>query len=412
MDCAGEFLITDDRAGSPLPFGKIRKPALRVEAGFWITLRTKVRGPLFSKDRLTGGAELVTGLLHAIAETLLASLEIRAWVVGFLVADFAVDFKHPFDVLADVGDDGAGEGVLGVGIDVHFDDTIVERFLEVVGGGAGTTVEDEVHFRACAVLVHDGFLAVLEDGWLEFHRARLVGAVNVSEGGCEDEATDRLKCFVDFNHVLRGGIEFFDREAGGIVAVLFATNAAGFDFEDDAELGTFLEEFLGDFEVFIELNNRAIEHVGLEKRALAGGDALAGSLQQRLEETFDLGRVAVIGVERDEHIVFLGEHVAGLGKHDGSEGSVFHCRAGSELAAAGGNLDNSVGFRFGKGFESTVDRGERGDVDRRISVTAFLGGIEHGGILFRSCDRHKARWVADCVPGRKSVYFWGRGTAI
>jgi hypothetical protein len=31
------------------------------------------------------------------------------------------------------------------------------------------------------------------------------------------------------------------------VAVLFAANAAGLDFEDDAELRAFLEELLGDF---------------------------------------------------------------------------------------------------------------------------------------------------------------------
>lgn len=124
---------------------------------------------LLTVDSFPSGAEFVASLFHAIAEALLTFFEVRAWIVGFLVANFAIDFQHPFDVLADVGDDGAGEGVLGIGIDVHFDDTVVESFLKILTGGAGASVENEIHFCAWAVLVSDRFLAIAEDGWLEFH---------------------------------------------------------------------------------------------------------------------------------------------------------------------------------------------------------------------------------------------------
>ena len=42
----------------------------------------------------------------------------------FLVADFAINFKDPLDVRTDVSDDRTGEGVLGIGIDIHFDDAV------------------------------------------------------------------------------------------------------------------------------------------------------------------------------------------------------------------------------------------------------------------------------------------------
>ena len=94
------------------------------------------------------------------------------------------------------------------------------------------------------------------------------------------------------------------------------------------------------------------------KRSLAGGDALAGGFEQRLEEAVDFGRVAVVGVEGDEDVVFLREEVAGFGEHDGTEGGILDGGAGGELAAAGGDLDDSVGLRFGEGTERTVDGGD------------------------------------------------------
>ena len=178
------------------------------------------------------------------------------------------------------------------------------------------------------------------------------------------------------------------------MAVFLTTDAAGFDFEDDAELGAFLEEFLGNLQVFIQRHDGAVEHVGLEQRAFACGDALAGGFQQRLEESIDLGRVAVVGVEGDQDVVFLREEVAGFGQDDGTEGGVLDGGAGGELAAAGGNLDDSVGFRFGKSAERTVDGGERGDVDGGVGVAAFLGGVQHGAVLRGSCDWHNGVLVS------------------
>jgi len=134
------------------------------------------------------------------------------------------------------------------------------------------------------VFVGDSLLAIAEDGGLELHRAGFVGTVDVAEGGGKQETAQRLEGFIDGEHVLRGGVELVGRGAGGVVAVLFATNDAGFHLEDDAQLSTFLEEFFGKFHVVGQWQFRGIQHVALEQGALALGDALARGVKQRAQE--------------------------------------------------------------------------------------------------------------------------------
>ncbi len=255
-----------------------------------------------------------------------------------------------------MGHDGAGESILGVGINIHLHHSVVERLAEFLNGRARATVENEIHLGFRAVFVRHGLLTLAKDRRLEFHRTRLVGPVDVAEGSGEEETTNRLQRLIHFHHVLRSRVKFLDRQAGRVVPVFFTANAACLNFEDDAELGAFLKQVLGGFQVFLQFHNGTIKHVGLEKRALSCGDALAGGLKERLQEAVDLGRVAVVGVESDEDVVFLRKEVAGLGQDDGSKHSIFHSRAGGELTTTSGNLDDPVGFRFGKGFESAVDR--------------------------------------------------------
>src|SRR5690625_1845817 len=65
-----------------------------------------------------GRAQLLAGLDDASGHAGLGQLAPGAGVVGLLVADVAVDLQHAVVVLEHVLDDGAGEGVLGVGVDV------------------------------------------------------------------------------------------------------------------------------------------------------------------------------------------------------------------------------------------------------------------------------------------------------
>src|SRR5262245_27261756 len=66
-----------------------------------------------------GGAEVVAGLYDTSCHAGFCGLAVGARVVLLLVADLAVDLEHAVVVLEQVVDDRAGEGVLGVGVDVH-----------------------------------------------------------------------------------------------------------------------------------------------------------------------------------------------------------------------------------------------------------------------------------------------------
>ena len=122
----------------------------------------------------------------------------------------------------------------------------------------------------------------------------------------------------------------------------------------------------------------------LSKKIAAGLDGG----QEGLEEFLDVLWMALIGVEGDQDVVFGREEVDGFCEHDGTEGHVFHGSAGGKLTTAGGDLDDAVGLRLGEGFQSAIDRGEGGDVDGGVGVSAFLGGINHGTILGGGGDGH------------------------
>ena len=56
--------------------------------------------------------------------------------------------------------------------------------------------------------------------------------------------------------------------------------------------------------------------MGLEERSLSVFLATPGFLKEGAKETVYLAGVAVIGVQGDEDVLFLGEPVDGLGQHD------------------------------------------------------------------------------------------------
>jgi len=116
--------------------------------------------------------------------------------------------------------------------------------------------------------------------------------------------------------------------------------------------------------------------------------------EEWLEEAVNFLRVAVVGVESDEDVVFLSEQVSGLGEDDGAKGFVCNGGAGGEAATTGGYLNNTIGSGLGKSFERTTDGSEGGDVNGGVCVTTFLGGVEHSGVLCWCCNWHDALEVA------------------
>jgi hypothetical protein len=93
------------------------------------------------------------------------------------------------------------------------------------------------------VLGGDGGLAILEDGGLQLHGTGLVAAMHVAKGGGEHEAADAAEGFIHGDHVFGRGVELVIGDAAGVVTVFFTTDDAGFDFEDDLELGALLQQF-------------------------------------------------------------------------------------------------------------------------------------------------------------------------
>src|SRR5689334_22695012 len=129
-----------------------------------------------SADRLPGGAQCLAGLDDAGGHAGLRRLAPRARVVGLLVADLAVDLQHTVVVAEHVRGDRPGEGVLGVGVDVHLHDAVVDRRADVLGGRARSTVEDQVERAralALAELLRGSLLGGLEDLGTQLHVARL-----------------------------------------------------------------------------------------------------------------------------------------------------------------------------------------------------------------------------------------------
>src|SRR6185503_4808658 len=71
-----------------------------------------------------GAAQVLAGLDDTRGHVLLGHLAPGARVVLLLVADLTVDLQHAVVVDEHVAGNRAGEGVLGIGVDVHLDDAV------------------------------------------------------------------------------------------------------------------------------------------------------------------------------------------------------------------------------------------------------------------------------------------------
>lgn len=291
--------------------------------------------------------------------------------------------------------DGLGEGILGVGVDVHLHDAIGNGFADVGEFRAGATVEYEGHAGNFTVLGCYCILTIAEDGGFELDVTGLVNAVYVAEGGSEHEFAERSECFIGLKHVFGRGVKLVSRVAGVIDSVFFTANDTNFYFEDDAEFGAFLDEFLGELEVFIHREGGGVKHVGVEEGRKTLRDAAAGFGKERADEGVHMFRLAVVGVQANEYVVFFCEAVGCFSKDDGTDGGTSYGRAGGKFAAADGNLDDTVGFCFGESAQSAVDDFDRRYVDGRKGVAVLLCRHEHFRILFWGGDRHNATMLVD-----------------
>ena len=342
-------------------------------------------------ERRPGGAEVLAGLDDALGHAGLAGLAPGAGVVLLLVADLAVDLQHAVVVGEHVRRDGAGEGVLGVGVDVHLHHAEVDGVADLLRGRARAAVEDEVEgarVGAEAELRGGGLLRGLEDLGAQLDVAGLVDAVHVAEGQGGHVATalagaERLD---GGDGVLGGRVELVVDLVGD--TVLLAADDADLDLEDDVGRGALGEQLLGDLEVLVEGHGRAVPHVRLEQRRLAAGDPLGGDVEQRADEAVELVLGAVVGVQRDVDRVVLRD-LGGVGRErDGAGDHVLHRRAGQVLRAAGRDLDDAVGAGVGEALERGVEGLGGRHVDGRVGEGLLLRGVQHLCVHLGSGDGH------------------------
>ena len=81
--------------------------------------------------------------------------------------------------------DWVGERVLGIGVDVHLDNAVAQRFFDLFLFGTGAAVEDEVEWVRTsgeAELFFGNLLAHVQNLRAQLHVAWFVHAVHVSEG--------------------------------------------------------------------------------------------------------------------------------------------------------------------------------------------------------------------------------------
>ena len=84
--------------------------------------------------------------------------------------------------------DGTGERVLGVRVDVHLHDAVVDCRADLLQSRAGSAVKDQIEWSFLADLGADLVLNVLQHLGTEFDRARLVHPMHVAESQRGDVA--------------------------------------------------------------------------------------------------------------------------------------------------------------------------------------------------------------------------------
>ena len=296
-------------------------------------------------------------------------------------------------------DDRAGEGVLGVGVHVHLDDAVVQGLADLFEERAGAAVEDEVERVLPATPGGDRVLEFLQHGRTELDVARLVHAVDVAEGGCQQVAAllTQANGLDGPDGVLGRGVQLFVDLVGD--AVLLAADNTDLHLHDDLGLDALFEEFGRDPEVFGKRHRRAIPHVGLEQRVLSLGHPLLRDLHKRAHVPVELVLGAVVGVQRDGDRVFVRDDVGELSQRDGTGDHVLDTLAGEELRATSGDLDDAVALRL----RETAQGGDQGlaggYVDSRVGEFAGLRPVQHLAVYLGSCDGHTVRSLrSDSAP--------------
>mmetsp|Transcript_130347 Transcript_130347/g.316665 ORF Transcript_130347/g.316665 Transcript_130347/m.316665 type:complete len:306 (-) Transcript_130347:343-1260(-) len=185
-------------------------------------------------------------------------------------------------------------GPLCVRVHIHLYHAVGYCLVNVGLLGSRTAVEDKEEGLLNAELATEVLLKRVEEVRLELHVARLVHAVDVSEGcsNCELVRDRRQRVPHQFR-VLWRGIELVTRDTRVVHAILYAASNANLHLQDQVHGRHFLKIFGTNCHVLLVGLLGEVEHVRAEERLAMGLEVFCVSLKHAIKPREELLRAVV-----------------------------------------------------------------------------------------------------------------------
>jgi len=270
---------------------------------------------------------------------------------------------------------------LGIGINVHLDNTKVDSGLDIVLGRSRSSVEDEPNglIRLELQLLLNVSLVLSEKLGVELDVTRGIHSVNVSKGSRDGEQIGNLaESVVDIENILGLGVKRSIVDLRVVNTILLTSSDTNLHLEVAVDLGHAVEVFDANLNVLLLAVLREIEHVGREKRFTVLGKVFLISSQHTIEPRKEL-LGAVIRVNNDGDTVGLGNGANMVGASNGSENGGLLVLVGDTLSSVVssttvGELDDNGGLCVTGSLESSIHGAGGSAVDGGDGET-MLGGI-------------------------------------
>lgn len=298
-------------------------------------------------------------------------------VVGLRVSDLSLEVVV---VLGLVSADAIPESPLGIGINIHLDNSGTNGVLDVLNRRSGSSVEDKLHGLVVvrADLLLDVLLRVVQDQRLEVNISRGVNSVDISERGGAGEGTvlNLGELLVRVEDLLGLGVEAGRVDVSVVDTVLLSSGHTKLELEKNSNLGELLKVRLADADVLLEGLLGKVEHVRAEKRVALLGEVLLGGRKESIDPR-EPRLLAMVGVEYNRDIVKLGNLVNVLGSSNGSgDGGLVSIvgegLSGNELSSSLGKGDHDGSSVLSGGLHAGVDAVGTNNVDSRDGVSCGI----------------------------------------
>ena len=290
--------------------------------------------------------------------------------------------------------DTVPEGPLGIGIDVHLDNTSSYGDVDFFGERTTTSVEDEhdgLVFLELELFL-DVLLGVVKDFGVELDITGGVDTVDVTEGGSDGEARrDLAESGVDLEDFFGLRVETRVFNTRVINTIFFTTGDTDFHFKKDTASVTAFEILGGQFQVVVEVFGGKIDHVGRVKSSASFLEVLLISFKTTIQPRKEL-LGAVVSVENDGNTVSFSNSMDILGTSDRTENGVALGLIGldalttDEGSTTVRELDDDGAVDSSSSFETSINGIGVGTVDGGDSKTFLLSILEelHGFVTIEN----------------------------